>query len=157
MDLEVHRRWREDPGLLAAVRGLFAYGPGDDRATGSLYVQGEQPWADGLAEVGPRLIEDLARLLGVRHEIVIFQAYRDGAGCGWHADTPFDAQAVLSLGVTRTFGVRRPGGEPVWTPVEHGDLVVMPSGFQAEWEHCLPVEDVTGERVSLVLRTAVRG
>jgi alkylated DNA repair dioxygenase AlkB len=58
--------------------------------------------------------------------------------------------------VTRTFGVRRPGAEPVWMQVEHGDLVVMPSGFQAEWQHCVPVEDVPGERVSLVFRTVAR-
>jgi len=29
----------------------------------------------------------------------------------------------------------------------------MPSGFQAEWEHCVPAEDVPGERCSLVFRT----
>ena len=156
MRLEAHRQWSEDPELLPAVRALFSYGPGDDRATGQLYAQGEQPWAPGLAKLGPKLLGDLDALLGIRFPIVIFQAYRNGSGCDWHADTPFDAQAVLSLGVTRTFGVRQPGGDPVWTPVKHGDLVVMPSGFQAEWQHCVPVEDVVGERVSLVFRTVAR-
>lgn len=154
--LEVNRKWRDDPDLLDLVRDLFSYGPGDDRATGSLYAEGEQPWPAQLAEAGPALLADLERLLGVRFEVVAFQAYRNGAGCDWHADTPFDAQAVLSLGATRTFGVRRPDAEPVWVQVEHGDLVVMPSGFQQEWQHCVPVEHVAGERVSLVFRTVLR-
>lgn len=155
--LGVYRGWWNDPRLLVAVRGLFTYGPGDDRATGQLFAGGEQDWPDGLAETGPALVSDLADLLGVRFTIVAFQAYRDGAGCHWHADTPFDAQAVLSLGVTRTFGVRPIGGEPGWVRVGHGDLVFMPSGFQDGWEHCVPVEDVPGERVSIVFRTVARG
>ncbi len=155
MDLGVHRGWNRDPGLLDAIRGLFTYGPGDDRATG--YLFGEQPWPPALGAAGPALLDRLADQLGVRFTIVAFQAYRDGSGCGWHADSPFDAQAVLSLGVARTFGIRRPGGEPIWTSVGHGDLVSMPSGFQTEWEHCIPIEDVPGERISLVFRTPAEG
>lgn len=83
----------------------------------------------------------------------MFQAYRDGAGVGWHADEGYDVQAVLSLGVTRTFGVRRPDAEPEWVAAESGDLLVMPSGFQSLWQHCVAVEDVTGERCSLVFRS----
>lgn len=100
------------------------------------------------------MLADLQQLLGVRFTIVVFQAYRDGAGVGWHADEGYDVQAVLSLGVTRTFGVRRPGEEPEWVAVESGDLLVMPSGFQSQWQHCVKVEDVTGERCSLVFRSA---
>jgi alkylated DNA repair dioxygenase AlkB len=106
---------------------------------------------------GPELLDDLAVLTGIRYPIVAFQGYRDGAGCDWHTDDPFDAQAVLSLGVTRTFGYRPAGGgEPTWVQVGDGDLVVMPSGFQTAWQHCVPVEDVPGERVSLVFRTPRR-
>lgn len=152
----LHRKWRDDPGLLERVRGLFTYGPGDDRATGYLYTENEQPWPAVLDHAGPGLLAGLHQLLGVRFTIAAFQAYRDGSGCDWHTDSPFDAQAVLSLGVTRTFGVRRPGAEPVWMQVEHGDLLVMPPGFQVDWEHCVPVEDVPGERVSLVFRTVAR-
>lgn len=155
-ELAVHRGWATGPGLLAAVRGLFAYGPGDDRATGYLYTAGEQDWPAALTAAGPDLLDALADLLGVRFTISAFQAYRDGSGCDWHTDGPFDAQAVLSLGVTRTFGIRRPGEAPIWTSVAHGDLVSMPSGFQAEWQHCVPVEDAPGERLSLVFRTAAR-
>lgn len=155
MELGVHRAWHPDPELLAAVRAEFTYGPGDDRATGYLY--GEHGWPAPLATAGPALLAGLDALLGVRFTIVAFQAYRDGAGCGWHTDSPFDAQAVLSLGVTRTFGTRRPDTDPIWTRVGHGDLVFMPSEFQAEWEHCVPVEHVPGERVSLVFRTVAEG
>jgi len=155
-DVQVHRGWRPDSDLLIRLRRLFTYSPGDDRATGYLYTEGEQPWPGELADAGPRLLADLDKLLGVRFPIVAFQAYLDGAGCGWHTDGPFDLQAVLSLGVARTFGTRRLDGPAEWIRVEHGDLVVMPSGFQNDHEHCVPVEEITGERCSLVFRTAVR-
>lgn len=155
MELGVHRAWHPDLELLDAVRAEFAYGQGDDRATGYLY--GDQEWPVALSIAGPALLGRVAGLLGVRFTIVAFQAYRNGSGCDWHTDGPFDAQAILSLGVTRTFGIRRPGEDPAWIPVGHGDLVSMPSGFQAEWEHCVPVEDVAGERVSLVFRTPMEG
>jgi alkylated DNA repair dioxygenase AlkB len=155
-DLQVVRKWHTDPVLLDAVRGLFAYGPNDDRATGIVYGEGNN-WPDSLKAIGPLLLSDLHSLLGISYEIVAFQAYMDGAGCGWHQDSPFDAQAVLSLGVTRTFGVKPLDGEPQYVSLEHGDLVVMPSGFQDSWQHCVPVEDVPGERCSLVFRTVNRG
>lgn len=138
------RRWclHHEP-LLDQVRQCFAYAPGDNRATGWL----DEPW------IGP-LLDDLENGLDVQFTTVAFQAYRDGqAGCDWHADHSYDTQAILSLGASRTLGTR-------WRDVEHfdridaGDLVYMPSGFQDEWEHCIPSEPaVTGERVSLVFRT----
>lgn len=154
MVLELHQRWRNGAELLAAVRECFAYSPpGDTRATGCLYAPADGiGWPAPLAGYGPGLLGALEALTGVRFTIVAFQAYRDGAGCGWHADTPFGAQAILSLGVTREFGVRRPGGEPRWMAVGHGDLVVMPDGFQRAWEHCVREDDTTGERVALVFR-----
>lgn len=155
-DLRVVRKWHTDPVVLDAVRGLFTYGPNDDRATGIAYGEGRS-WPASFAAIGPLLLADLRALLGISYEIVAFQAYRDGAGTGWHTDSPFDAQAILSLGVTRTFGIRRPDGEPQYLKLEHGDLVVMPSGFQKTWQHCVPIEEVTGERCSLVFRTVDRG
>ena len=133
--------WLGDTDLLPGVRSLFDFAT-EDRATG--YIS--EDWG---------LLDRLESDLGVRFTIVAFQAYRNGSGCDWHADTPFDAQAVLSLGATRTFGVRLPpSGSPTWISVKHGDLIYMPPGFQDEWEHCVPVEpDKPGERVSLVFRT----
>ena len=157
-DIQVYRKWRSGPGLLdllAAVRASFAYGLGDDRATGYLHGDG-QDWPAPLAECGPVLLADLKQLLDVAFTHVAFQAYLDGSGCDWHTDSPFDAQAILSLGVTRTFGLRRPGLEPTRIPVNHGDLLYMPPGFQHDWQHCIPTEDITGERISLVFRTVAR-
>lgn len=152
VELRVYRNWCTDPELLTAVRGVFEYGPGEDRATG--YIYGDCDWPAGFP--GARLLDDLDRSVGVAFTHVLYQAYRDGAGCDWHTDDPFDAQAVLSLGVTRTFGVRPVGGESEWVKLGHGDLVYMPPGFQQRYEHCVPAEDAPGERYSLVFRTVRR-
>ena len=151
--LEVHRGWKAGAALMAPVRQTFTYEPGEDRAT--LYVLTEEGWVAPLADVGPVLLDELDALRGVRFTIVAVQAYRDGAGCEWHADTPFDAQAILSLGAPRRFGIAtRTGQRMSYTVLDDGDLIFMPSGFQAEWLHCIPEEpDVTGERCSLVFRT----
>ncbi len=150
-------QWWPAADLLDAVREVVSYGPGDDRATGYLCGDGKE-WVAPLAAAGPQLLDQLDALLSIRFTHVAFQAYRNGAGCDWHTDSPWDAQAVLSLGATRTFGVRPLGGELRWIQVAHGDLVVMPSGFQLDWEHCVPVEpDRPGERVSLVFRTPAKG
>lgn len=150
-ELQIHRRFWQ-PDVLTGLRASFTYIPAtDDRATGHVYLDGN--WTPNLADPGPPLLVAVEELVGERLPIVAFQAYRNGAGCGWHTDSPFGAQAVLSLGVTRTFGVRPLGGEPQWHQVAHGDLVIMPAGFQDAWEHCVPTEPVPGERCSLVFRT----
>lgn len=155
MELGVYRNWNTYPELLDAARRLFTYGPGEDRATGYIYATGEQDWPVGFP--GPGLLDELDRSLGIGFTVALYQAYQDGAGCDWHTDDAFDAQAVLSLGVTRTFGVRPVGGDAEWLKVGHGDLLYMPPGFQQGHEHCVPVEPAPGERVSLVFRTVRRG
>lgn len=138
------RRWRLDHELLLAeVRPHVTYPHGDNRATGWL----DEPWVDPL-------VNDLEQHIGVRFTSTAFQAYRDGrAACGWHSDPNFDAQAILSLGASRTFGTRW-GAVEQFDRVDAGDLVYMPSGFQDDWEHSIPPEPaVTGERVALVFRT----
>jgi alkylated DNA repair dioxygenase AlkB len=151
-NLLVFPGYADDSTLVPTVRRLVTYGPGEDRATGTLYEH-ERWWNAHFEALGRGLLDDLYVTLGQRFTILVFQGYRNGAGCDWHADTPFDAQAILSLGVTRTFGVRLIGGEPQWLKVHHGDLVYMPPGFQNGHEHCVLVEDVPGERISLVFRT----
>jgi len=113
-------------------------------------------WPGPFADLGPWLLADLEAQTGITFTACAYQMYRDGAGCGWHHDRDWAAQAVLSLGVTRTFGLRRTGS-PLETHVHmaHGDLLVMPPGFQDEWEHGVPPEDVPGERCSLVFRSPV--
>jgi alkylated DNA repair dioxygenase AlkB len=151
--LQLLRGWNTDPGLLDAVQDLFVWPPDADRVNGYLYTAPWQDWPAPFVERGRGLMDGLAQLLGVRCTVVAFQGYRSGSGCDWHADHGVDVQAVLSLGVSRTFGTRPVGGEPVWVVVDHGDLVVMPSGFQATHEHSVPVENVPGDRVSLVFRS----
>jgi alkylated DNA repair dioxygenase AlkB len=140
------RGWRSSDhlDLFDEIRERFTYVDGDIRAAG--YVD-DEVW------LAP-LLDALEQLLEVRFTTVAFQAYRTGeASCPWHADQNFDIQTILSLGATRTFAVRRAGEEQRYE-LESGDLVVMPSGDQAEWEHCVPAEPtVTGERISLVFRT----
>jgi alkylated DNA repair dioxygenase AlkB len=138
---------------------VFAYTDREpDRATGYLFSAAQAgalpvtPWPAPLSRLGPELLRDLEAATGARFPVVAFQAYLDGAGCSWHHDRDWDVQAILSLGVTRTFGLRREGRES-FTRLAHGDLLVMPSGFQQEWEHCVPVEDAPGERCSLVFRS----
>jgi alkylated DNA repair dioxygenase AlkB len=155
-ELRVIHAWLDDPDLLSAVRTTFNYEPGELRATG--YLKDEYgDWTRTLTDLGPTLVGLLRDDLGVTYPIVAFQAYREGAGTEWHTDSPFDEQAVLSLGVTRTFAVRRVDGtDEQRIPVHHGDLVVMPSGFQDEWQHRVVPDETIGERISLVFRTPKR-
>lgn len=161
--LRVHFAWMADDHLvLPSLRSLFSYDEerSSDRATGWVYSAGHERlpamnWPEPLTYAGPRMIEYLERDTGVRFTAACYQAYRNGAGVSWHHDRDWDAQAVISLGATRKFGIRDAGGHESFIELAHGDMVFMPSGFQHEWEHCVPEEDVTGERVSLVFRSAV--
>ena len=156
----IHRGWCDDPeGLLAALRTQYGYTARQpDRATGWLFCSEQAgqlmpvPWPEPLAEHGDRLIRKLELEFGIRFTAACFQAYLDGSGCGWHHDRDWDEQAVLSLGATRKFGVRTEDTE-MYFELEDGDLLLMPSGFQYEWEHCVPEEDTEGERCSLVFRS----
>ena len=145
--------WTGGDGPLAALRRCFTY-PAGDRATGWLWLPDRPPhvdWPAPFTELGPDLLAGLEADTGAVFTACCFQAYRDGAGVGWHHDRDWGAQAILSLGVTRSFAVRRPG-EVCQFHLSHGDLLYMPPGFQDTWEHCVPVEDVPGERCSLVFR-----
>lgn len=155
------RGWRAgDRVILPALRRVYSYDERwPDRATGFLYDEGgDHPpgrrvtgWPEPLALAGPELLAGVRAATRVRFTAVVFQAYRDGAGCDWHPDADWGAQAILSLGVTRTFGLRKPGAE-LYVQLAHGDLMFLPDGCQREWEHCVPAENVTGERCSLVFR-----
>jgi alkylated DNA repair dioxygenase AlkB len=155
---EVVPGWRAgDEWLLPALRQVLTWD--GDRATGWLYLQDRPPvtaWPVPFAALGPQLLGDLAAEVGEQFTAACFQAYRNGTGCGWHHDRDWAAQAILSLGVTRTFALRRDGGEEHTFPLHHGDLLYMPPGFQDEWEHNVPTEKhVRGERCSLVFRSSL--
>ena len=152
--------WRaDDRETLPALRSTFDY-DSQGRATGWLYAARQLgmlspvAWPEPLAVTGKQLVCDLEEDNGIRAEACAFQAYRDGAGVSWHYDRDWDAQAILSLGATRSLGLRRTDGSyQTELRLSHGDLLVMPAGFQNEWEHRVPEEDATGERCSLVFRT----
>ena len=62
--------------------------------------------------------------------------------------------AIVSLGATRTFGLRpRGGGASLRLPQVHGDLLVMGGSCQRTWEHAVPKTSApTGPRVSMQFR-----
>lgn len=137
VELVVHRRWWTDTQPLRASLPV-RYEPGDKRSTGYL---DPADWGSVLTE--------LEHTLGVRFTIVAFQGYQDGtAGTDWHSDD-YPHQAMLSIGATRTFGVRLAGHETA-IPVDDGDLVYL-AGRQ---EHAVLTDPgVSGERCSLVFRS----
>lgn len=155
----LYQGWRaDDVVLLPALQQCYAYTDAmPDRASASLYSASDGPgvtqqdWPEPLAKLGPSLLDDMHELTGYRFDVVCYQAYLDGAGVDWHYDRDWDVQAILSLGVTRTFGLRRDGEESYLT-LRHGDVIFMPSGFQEEWYHSVPREDAPGERCSMVFR-----
>lgn len=136
---------RQAARLMAGVRRLFSYQADDNRAAG--YLDIDDLWIAHIAD-------DLLDLLNVRFTHLAFQAYRDGnTGTDWHADSTFDEQAIVSLGATRTIGLRRCDGVEEYLSLQAGDLLHMPPGFQNTWEHrIVPQPDVTDERIALVFR-----
>src|SRR6266581_1097321 len=101
--LRYYHGWQSCPFMLPRLKQCFAYAPGDDRAAGYLFTEGGQAWPEVFAHDGGRLLDDLAARVGIKFTIVLYQAYLKGSGCGWHSDDSFDVQAILSMGVTRTF------------------------------------------------------
>jgi alkylated DNA repair dioxygenase AlkB len=87
--------------------------------------------------------------------------YRDGSdSVAWHGDTIGRSHsedtmvAIVSLGATRTFAMRRRGGGPsLRLPLAHGDLLVMGGSCQRTWEHAVPkTSSNAGARVSIQFR-----
>lgn len=153
--MTVHAGWA--PGLFAALRQAVDYG---DEVRTSVYVYPDCPWPPSLAELGPLLLDRLEQLTGIRFTSVLIQGYlNETASVHWHSDPNFDAQAILATGATRRLGLRRADThDEVFVSMVDGDLVVMPPGFQNEWEHSVPVEvEPCAERLALVFRTNHQG
>lgn len=156
MDWHIVPGWRAgDEWILPALRQVFEWD--GDRATGWLYLPDQEPvtpWPEPFTKLGPQLLAALEVDIGVAFTAVCFQAYRNGSGVGWHHDQGWGAQAILSLGATRSFALRNSKGNETQFVLQHGDLIYMPAGFQDEWEHSVPTErTIRGERCSLVFRT----
>ncbi|MGH9108021.1 MAG: alpha-ketoglutarate-dependent dioxygenase AlkB [Acidimicrobiales bacterium] len=89
--------------------------------------------------------------------------YRDGSdSVAWHGDTIGRASAedtvvaIVSLGSTRRFLLRRRGGGGALRfEVSSGDLLVMGGSCQRTWEHSIPKTRLrVGPRISVQFRPA---
>ena len=114
-----------------------------------------------LTRLRRRLNDIYAGELGEPFTTVGLCCYRDGSdSVAWHGDTIGRSSsedtmvAILSLGATRTFALRRRGGGPsLRLPLAHGDLLVMGGSCQRTWEHAVPKTSApAGPRVSIQFR-----
>jgi alkylated DNA repair dioxygenase AlkB len=121
----------------------------------------EDPPHPFLARLRRRLNDIYAGELGEPFTTAGLCCYRDGSdSVAWHGDTIGRASsqdtmvAIVSLGATRTFALRRRGGGPsLRLPQAHGDLLVMGGSCQRTWEHAVPKTSApTGPRVSIQFR-----
>jgi alkylated DNA repair dioxygenase AlkB len=114
-----------------------------------------------LGRLRRRLNDIYAGELGEPFTTVGLCCYRDGSdSVAWHGDTigrssTHDTMvAIVSLGATRTFAMRRRGGgSSLRLPQAHGDLLVMGGTCQRTWEHAVPKTSApSGPRVSIQFR-----
>ncbi len=97
--------------------------------------------------------------------VALLNVYRDGRDhVDWHADDEREIDqrspiASVSLGAVRRFRVRpaeRPAAGSVrkshGLPLDPGSLLVMPPGFQADWQHRVPPAKDVGCRWNLTFR-----
>lgn len=105
---------------------------------------------------------------GARFDSCLANLYRDGRdSVAWHADDEPEMGdpiiASISLGAARPFLLQRKDPTPAVASamlpnklrvvLEHGSMLVMLRGVQAEWVHCLPkVRGLHEKRVNLTLR-----
>lgn len=132
--------WIADPGL------SYSYSNAKLQAN---------PWHEPLR----RLRAALERQLQQPFNNLLANYYRTGAdSMGWHSDNELElGQApvivALSLGGERPLRFRPVGGGKSCDLVmSSGSLLVMPAGFQAHWQHCLPKRKLAEARISLTFR-----
>jgi alkylated DNA repair dioxygenase AlkB len=121
----------------------------------------DEPPHPMLARLRRRLNDIYGAELGEPFTTVGLCYYRDGNdSVAWHGDTIGRSSsedtmvAIVSLGATRTFALRRRGGGPSLRLAQaHGDLLVMGGSCQRTWEHAVPKTSApTGARVSIQFR-----
>jgi alkylated DNA repair dioxygenase AlkB len=121
----------------------------------------EDPPHPLLTRLRRRLNDIYGGELGEPFTTVGLCCYRDGSdSVAWHGDTIGRSSsedtmvAIVSLGATRIFALRRRGGgTSLRLPLAHGDLLVMGGSCQRTWEHAVPkTSSPTGPRVSIQFR-----
>lgn len=114
-----------------------------------------------IARLRRRLNDIYAGELGEPFTTAGLCLYRNGSdSVAWHGDTIGRSRtqdtmvAIVSLGATRVFGLRRRGGgRALQLSLRHGDLLVMGGSCQRTWEHAVPKSSApTGPRVSIQFR-----
>ena len=91
---------------------------------------------------------------------VLINYYRNGNDSnGWHADNEPELGkdpiiASVSFGTSRIFQLKsNAGNQRQSLLLEHGDLLLMGSGMQLHWKHCLPKRPkVLEPRINLTFR-----
>lgn len=114
------------------------------------------PWPTFLQPVR----EEILRAAKSSFNSCLLNLYPDGeSGMAWHDDLGFNIDetapiASLSLGSARDFLMRhKESGEMISIALNHGDLLIMSSDMQRNWEHSVPKRKrVRSPRVNLTFR-----
>ena len=150
-----------DTVWMSENRRPYSYGGTTDESIGW------PPWIRDLArEVAEHSAWRFPEATGVAPNVALLNVYRDGRDhVDWHADDEREIDqrspiASVSLGAVRTFRIRRTGQpaagsgvrKSVGLSLDPGSLLVMPPGFQADWEHRVPPAKNACRRWNLTLR-----
>ena len=117
-------------------------------------VQHPQPWSPRLTEL-KRCVEELT---ANKFDSCFVNLYRSGDDCiDWHADDePWIGPVIasVSFGDARKFVLKKSNGaaKHEWQ-LGNGDLLVMLSGVQQTWKHCVPrTKAAVGKRLNFTFR-----
>jgi alkylated DNA repair dioxygenase AlkB len=158
------------PGWVSGAAGLF-----DQLAASAPWRESERPMYDRIVAVPrlhtgawadpPAIVRTMAEAISARYGLdlgaVSANLYRDGAdSVAWHGDRigrrlSSTVVAILTLGATRRFLLRRAGGGPsVRYQPTSGDLLVLGGTCQRTWQHCVPKQAGAGPRICVMFREA---
>ena len=139
----------------------YSYGGATDESVG---------WPDWIQDLARKIAGDPAwrfpDATGAAPNVALLNVYQGGRDhVDWHADDEPEIDrrspiASVSLGAVRKFRIRRARIPPSEAGVrksealslDSGSLLVMPPGFQADWEHRVPPAQSAGRRWNLTFR-----
>ena len=125
------------------------------------FTHAPQPIPAPIAALLPELQACVAEQLGPvpPFNSVLLNRYRDGQdSMSFHSDNerqlgPEPVIASLSLGASRTLQFRAlHARQRLAGTLTHGSLLVMHGRSQADWQHAIPKEPCSGERINLTFR-----
>lgn len=119
-----------------------------------------RPWTRVLSEIRIKV----ETYLGYRFNAVLVNCYRDGEDyVGWHADNEPELGeapyiASVSFGAERFFAFRQKKTQETGQMIlGNGSLLIMPSGFQSDWLHSVPVhKQLMQARINLTFRKVIK-